>query len=91
MPMPMPCYIGDGQNQMFQAEHDESNKNVPSVEEEDINDGINMGDFPMEGLPFKGVREHDQDDDADDDGVPNHNKWEWDDSILGDVDLWTHC
>lgn len=87
MPMPMLCNIGDGQNQMFQAEHDESNKNVPSVEEEHINDGINMGDFPMEGLPFKGVREYD----ADDDGVHNHNKWEWDDSILGDVDLWTHC
>lgn len=90
-PMPMLCNIGDGQNQMFQAEHDESNKNVPSVEEEDINDGINMGDIPMEGLPFKGVGEYDKDDDADDDGVHNHNKWEWDDSIFGDVDLWTHC
>lgn len=77
--MPKLCnFNGNGQNnnQIF-----ETNKNN-SI-------GINASDYPMDDdlPPFdQQVKEYHQ---GSDDGDQVNGKWEWDDSIFADMDLWT--
>ncbi|KAM1160678.1 hypothetical protein FF1_033709 [Malus domestica] len=79
-PKPKLCnFNGNGQNnnQIF-----ENNNNNNST-------GINASDYPMDDdlPPFdQQVKEYHQ---GGDDGDQVNRKWEWDDSIFADMDLWT--